>query len=112
MVERLGHKLEAAYEKEKAAEVTNPLQAATDLLALSEKELSRWMQVFQLIDKKRNGRVTLMDIFEYFEETPTPITREVFLTTDALDREGYLEFGDFVRACAVFCLFGKKELLQ
>lgn len=112
MIERLGQKLEAAYEKEKASEVTNPLQAATDLLALTEAELSRWMQVFQLIDKKRSGRITLMDIFEYFEETPTAITREVFLTTDSLDKEGYLEFGDFVRACGVFCLFGKKELVQ
>jgi len=32
----IGHKLEAAHAKEKEAEVTNPLQAATDLLALNE----------------------------------------------------------------------------
>ena len=31
-----GLKLEAAHAKEKDAEVTNPLQAATDLLALNE----------------------------------------------------------------------------
>jgi hypothetical protein len=93
-------------------QVTNPLQAATDLLALTETELGQWMHVFQLMDRKRTGRVTLMDLFEYFEETPTPITKEVFMTSDVLDREGMIEFGDFVRACAIFCLFGKKELIQ
>uniref|UniRef100_A0A7S3GN15 EF-hand domain-containing protein n=1 Tax=Spumella elongata TaxID=89044 RepID=A0A7S3GN15_9STRA len=112
VVERLGLKLEAAHAKEKEAEVTNPLQAATDLLALNESELSQWMQVFRSIDKKKASRVTLMDVFEYFEETPTPVTREVFLGAESLDREGLMEFGDFVRACAIFCLFGKQELIQ
>ena len=112
VVERLGQKLEAAYEKEKQAEVTNPLQAAIDLLALTEADLSKWMRVFQTIDKKHGGKITLNDIFEYFEETPTPITREVFLTSDAIDKEGNLEFGDFIRSCAIFCLFGKKEIIQ
>lgn len=93
-------------------QVTNPLQAATDLLALTEAELAQWMRVFQLIDKKRTSRVSMMDLFEYFEETPTPIAKEVFLTSDVLDREGLIEFGDFVRACAIFGLFGKKEVIQ
>jgi Ca2+-binding EF-hand superfamily protein len=44
-------------------QVTNPLQAATDLLALTETELGQWMHVFQLMDRKRTGRVTLMDLF-------------------------------------------------
>lgn len=51
-------------------------------------------------------------VLQYFEETPTAITREVFLTSDATDKEGLIEFGDFVRSCAIFCLFGKKELIQ
>lgn len=88
------------------------MQAATDLLALTEAELAQWMRVFQLIDKKRSGRVTLMDLFEFFEETPTPVTKEVFMSSDVLDRDGLIEFGDFVRACAIFCLFGKKEIVQ
>lgn len=44
--------------------MTNPLQAATDLLALTEAELASWMRVFELIDKKRVGKVSLMDLFE------------------------------------------------
>jgi hypothetical protein len=112
VVERLGHKLEAAYEKERQSEVTNPLQAAIDLLALTEEDVSKWMQVFKRIDKKHTSRVTLTDLFEYFEETPTAITREAFMTSDVLDREGLIEFGDFIRSCGVFCMFGKKELIQ
>ena len=82
------------------------------MLALTESDLARWMRVFEVIDKSRNGKVGMMDLFEYFEETPTAITREVFLTSDAMDKEGLIEFGDFVRSCAIFCLFGKKEIIQ
>ena len=112
VMERLGQKLENAYQKEKKAEVTNPLQAAIDLLALTEADVAKWLTVFQRIDKKRNGKIDLNDIFEFFEATPTAITREVFVGADALDKDGNMEFGDFIRACGIFCLFGKLEIIK
>ena len=110
--ERLGLRLEAAYEKEKKSEVTNPLQAAIDLMALTEAEVAQWLRIFKKIDHKGKGKINFTDIFMYFEETPTEISKEVFISVDALDKDGLMEFGDFIRACGIFCMFGKPEVIK
>lgn len=93
-------------------EVTNPLQAATELMALEERDISKFMQAFEKIDVKKRGKITEDQIFDYFESTPTSVAKSVFTSMDAYDKDGYMEFADFVRCCGTFCFFGTAEMLK
>ncbi len=46
LVARMNERLEEAHKKESAAEVTNPLQSAIELLCLNEVELNQFLKVF------------------------------------------------------------------
>ena len=109
---RLNEKLQKAYEKETASIVTNPLRTAVDLLSLQPADLEEWMRVFQEVDKKGEGTVDFDEIFEYFEQTPTFYSKEIFYSMDALDELGRIEFGDFVRSIGTYCFFGKEQVLR
>jgi len=112
LMKRLTEKLKKAYEKETANIVTNPLRQAVDLLSLQPSDLEEWMRVFQQVDKKGEGAVDFDEIFEYFEETPTFYSKEIFYSMDAIDEVGKIEFGDFLRAIGTYCFFGKEEVLR
>ena len=109
---RLNDKLKKAYDKEVSNIVTNPLRSAVELLNLQPRDLEEWMRVFSEIDKKKEGTVDFDQIFEYFEETPTFYSKEVFYSLDALDELGRIEFGDFLRSVGTYCFFGKEEVLR
>ncbi len=111
-MDRLVDKLKVAHTKEQANIVTNPLRQIVDLLSLTPIELEAWMQVFEKIDRDKEGAVTFDQIFEFFEETPTLFARDIFTGMDALDEYGTVEFGDFVRAVGTYCFFGKEEMLK
>lgn len=112
LVARQNERLEEAYQKELAAEVTNPLQSAIELMALTQEELQKFMAVFAKIDKNKSGKLSLNEVFEFFEETPTKVAKEIFYTLDALDENDEIEFGDFMRAIATYGFFGKEEILR
>lgn len=112
LYKRLHQKLQLAYEQEKTAVDMNPLQYAIELLALSQKDLKKFMNIFEMLDKERKARISLDDIFEWLEMPPTAFAKHVFYSVDALDAEGLMEFGDFMRAIAIFCFFGKNEILR
>ena len=97
---------------EKEAEELNPLQYAIELMALSQSELKKWMSCFEKIDKEKNTRITVDDIFMWLEMPPTAYAKHVFVSVDALDAKEQLEFGDFIRSIAVYCFFGREEILR
>ena len=43
---------------------------------------------------------------------PTDFNRQVFLSVDAVDEIGFIEFGDFLRAIGTYCFFGKEEIIR
>lgn len=112
LMDRMGKKLEAAYDKEKRNVVTNPLQASIDMMALTEEDVSKWLKVYQRIDIKGIGKVSFDEIFDYFECQSTDIAKEIFHVMESVDKDGSIEFGDFIRSCGAFCLYGKIELLK
>lgn len=112
LYKRLHQKLEAAHEVEKATVDMNPLQYAIELLALSQSDLKKFMNIFERIDVEKKARISLDYIFEWLEMPPTAFAKHVFISVDALDAAGLLEFGDFMRAIAIFCFFGKNEILR
>mmetsp|Transcript_27939 Transcript_27939/g.38430 ORF Transcript_27939/g.38430 Transcript_27939/m.38430 type:complete len:339 (+) Transcript_27939:144-1160(+) len=111
-VDRLTEQLAIAHKKEAKAEVTNPLQAAIEFMALTEEEVDKWIAIYAQIDKKRVGKVIADDIFTFIRETPTPFAKEIFVLMDAEDAKGKIEFGDFMRAIGTYCFFGKKDILK
>ena len=111
-MDRLLDKLKDVHKKEQANIVTNPLRQIVDLLSLTPAELEAWMQVFEKIDKDKEGAVTFDQIFEFFEETPTLFARDIFTSMDALDEFGAVEFGDFVRAVGTYCFLVRTRCLE
>jgi len=111
-VGRLQANLAEALQKEKDAEISDHLQAATDLLALSPQEIDQWKRIYSKLDKKKEGRIGFADLFEYFGCIATEVTREVFLSTKCMDDKQTLDLGGFIRACSIYCLFGKVEIIQ
>ena len=119
---RLKGQLEVSYQKEVSAQVTDPLKWSIDLMALDANDLDLWVQCFQKLDSSRQsdgsaiqqdeGVVTIDNIFSYIGETPTGPLKDVFYNMDAADAEGYIEFGDFVRAVGTFCFFGDEEVCK
>lgn len=109
---KLADKLQKAYHKEVLSEVTNPLQYAVELLNLNEQELEQWVIAFQRMDKDAEGKVHMDKMFEFLNVPFTGVFREVFHHVDAQDEENQIEFGDFMRACAIFGFFGKDEILK
>jgi Ca2+-binding EF-hand superfamily protein len=109
---RLNEKLEIAYKKEESNEVTNPLAVAVDLLSLNEEDMEKWLGIYEKVDKELRGKVTLDEMYEYFEITPTEFNNEVFYSVDAVDEIGFIEFGDFIRAIGTYCFFGKDEIVK
>eukprot|EP01038_Epipyxis_sp_PR26KG_P007862 gene7862-10671_t len=112
LLKRQNEKLEEAYKKELAAEVTNPLQAAIDLLALDQNELAQWVKIFESIDIDKTGYINMEQLFDFLEEPPLATSKEVFFNLDSLDSEGKIEFGDFIRTFGTYCFFGKEEILK
>lgn len=109
---RLNDKLRTAYEKEKKLLVTDPLKQAVDMMVLTPSELEKWMDIFGRIDRNQEGAISFDAIFEFLEETPTAYAREVFISVDALDPRGLIEFGDYVRAVSTYAMFGKQDILK
>lgn len=111
--EKVKERLMTSHEKDKGKEVTNPLQPAIELMALTTPEVNKWMFAFKKFDVTKRGSISMQEIFEHLHETPTAYGREVFVGVEAVDPEtGLIEFGDFMRACSIFCFFGKDEMLR
>ncbi|CAE7401088.1 unnamed protein product, partial [Symbiodinium microadriaticum] len=53
LVKMLEEKLDAAYHQEVNAEVSNPLEYAVNLMALSNSEVKQFMKIFQSIDREK-----------------------------------------------------------
>ena len=64
------------------------------------------------IGSEEEALMTIDDIFTHLEETPTEVAKEIFYRMDALDEEGNIEFGDFVRSIGTFCFFGVEEVCK
>jgi Ca2+-binding EF-hand superfamily protein len=109
---KLADKLQKAHHKEVLAEVSNPLQYAVELLNLNEQELEDWVVAFQRMDKTAEGKVHIDKMFEFLNVPLTGVFKEVFHHVDAQDDENLIEFGDYMRAVAIYGFFGKDEILK
>lgn len=104
--------LEDCYRREQEAEIENPIESAKRLMALDDYEVDLWIDEFRKLDKDRTARVKLEHIFNTLGEHMTEMGKAVFTSMEAVDDEGYLEFGDFMLSVGTFCFFGQEEMLK
>ena len=104
--------LEECYRREQQAEIENPIEAAKRLMALDDYEVDLWIDEFSKLDTERIGRVKVEHVFNTIGEHMTAVGKAVFTSLEALDDEGYLEFGDFMLSIGTFCFFGQEEVLK
>jgi hypothetical protein len=112
LTQKLEKQVDAAMHNEIAAHVTDPLTYAVEILALGEKDLKKFMKIFQKIDAKKATKVTTDDLFEYLGLPPTEFNLYMIHSLESLGSDGLLEFGDFMRTFAIFCLFGQDDILR
>lgn len=114
LLKKLSTRLQSAYDRDSKGSNANPLQISIDLMALTPLDLEKWMSVYQKIDKDNEERITIEQLFNFFEEIPTEFNLEVFRSVDAINAEDEdtIEFGDFLRAVSTYCFFGKEEIVR
>lgn len=112
LLERLQEKVEAINKKQDEADNADPLEYSIDLMALSDEEVDKFQNIFQKIDVTNNGRVSMNEFFDYFEETPTVVAQEILKSFKTFDEDGLITFGKFMKAIGTFCFFGKEEILR
>jgi hypothetical protein len=84
LLTRLNTKLAEAQAKEAEHQITNPLQYSIDLLALTEQELEMLVKIFEKIDVKQVGALTMKQVFEFIGQPLTPISQVVCIQSPQL----------------------------
>ena len=109
---KLVEKLTYAHQAEVEAQGQNPISHAVDLLALTDSQLHYWMKIYSKVDKDKSGSVEYDELCDFLGVPPTKFVRYVFDQMDTFNSEGVIEFADFLRSFAIFCMFGKDEILR
>lgn len=109
---KLIEKLSAAHANEIENQGTHPITHAVDLLALTDSQLHSWMKIYAKVDTDKSGAVEFDELCEFLGEPPTKFIRYIFEEMDTFNSDGVIEFSDFLRSFAIFCMFGKDEVLR
>lgn len=104
LLHRMNEKLAEAYKREVENECTNPLAAAIDFMAMDEEDVNLWIKCFEKIDKERNGKLSLDQIFEYLDVVPSVTAKEVFYSMDAVDQVQFFAFHFVIISPLANCL--------
>jgi len=107
---KLVEKLSAAHSNEVEAQGKNPITHAVDLLALTDSQLHYWMKIYGKVDKDKSGAVEFDELCDFLDVPPTKFVKYVFDEMDTFNSDGVIEFADFLRSFAIFCMFGKDEI--
>jgi hypothetical protein len=99
---KLQLKLKDAYEREQEYQAnkkleTDPLLSTVEFLALTDDELERFMECFRRVDKEGIGRITMDQFFEFIDLKTNPFFESLFTDSAAVDADGFMEFGDFMK---------------
>ena len=86
-------------------------QESIDLFGLDEVSVRQLHKEFELCDKNHSGSISIEELFAHIGDTPNAVSRHLFAVTDT-DGDGYLGFGELVKAVGTVCMFGTEELLR
>ena len=108
----------------KKRESSETLQAVTEALGLTAKQITRLFRNFTRIDVDKSGFISSEELFQALEEEETHLTCALFKMMDigihSTNDDGSpspsillsLSFDDFVRVCSTWCLYTKKDILN
>ena len=108
----------------KKRESSETLQAITEALGLTAKQITRLFRNFTRIDVDKSGFITSEELFQALNEEETQLTCALFKMMDiglhSTNDDGSpspsillsLSFDDFVRVCATWCLYTKEDILN
>lgn len=89
--------------------------AAARLLPLKEAQMRKMYRRFRRIDADNSGSVSLTELLEYMDAGSSPFVRvfvdHVVFDCADLDKDGFLNFGEFMLATTTICCLSKNELL-
>lgn len=82
-----------------------------EALGLGPRHLRRLKRRFDAIDIDGSGNIDYDELFEELQENRSSITDALFRLIDE-DSSGTIEFNEFVRLCATYCVYSKEEILK
>jgi Ca2+-binding EF-hand superfamily protein len=88
----------------------NAIEAA-EALNLSGNHLRKLKMSFDDIDIDGSGSIDALEFFEALGEPKSPFTEAVFAIID-IDGSGVMEFDEFVRIMATYCMYTQDEILR
>ena len=111
---RLQFKLEKAEKEEddKRKKADSPFKYTLDFLALSEKDVLKFLTIFEQMDPERTGYITPDALFKHVQQHRTIVADGIFDLLGSLDDEGRLDFGEWVKFLCTLCMFHKEEMLR
>lgn len=87
------------------------LQETIELFGLEEKDIGKLWKIFRRYDKDKSGTVDTREFYMLVHEKPSVFADSIFELID-VENEGQLDFSEFVKAIATYCMFGKDDILK
>jgi Ca2+-binding EF-hand superfamily protein len=84
-------------------------QQTIDMLKMDAKDLAKIWQKFSKYDKDKSGTIDIDEFFKMVGEKRSLFAESIFELID-LDSNDTLDFGEFVRTCGTFCMFGRPDI--
>jgi Ca2+-binding EF-hand superfamily protein len=79
-------------------------------LALTDKAVCQFWQIFKKIDSDRSGSIEIAEMLVYFDIERTKFTKRVFGIFDE-DGSGEIDLREFIMALWNYCTLGKSTLI-
>ena len=84
---------------------------AAEGLGLTQKDLKRVRLAFDNIDTNNDGSLSSIEFLSAMNEKGSSFTDKVFQMID-VDRNGTIDFEEFIRMLASFCMFNNEDMKQ
>jgi hypothetical protein len=89
----------------------SPTHAAVYTLDLSQKDLRRLKNNFELIDLDGSGEIDYDEFFEMVGDKRTPYSEALFQFIDT-DKSGAISFEEFIQVSTTYCMYSKEDILK
>ena len=90
---------------------SNKTLETANILGLTSADLRKLIKKFNKIDLDGSGTIDCYELFRAMGEEQTPLTEELLKLVGAR-KDDSIDFDDFVKLCASYCMFSQKDILR
>ena len=102
----ISRKYDAIYEKK---EDVKKYEGDFELMGLTQKDIGRLFEAFQLIDIDQSGSIILLELVEYLDLEESSFVKKAFNVFD-IDHSKTISFHEFVLSVWDYCTLSRENL--